>query len=263
MEASLERVMKCGVGICGSCLIDGFRVCQDGPVADLQKLSELDEFGEWERTSSGKRESYMSYELKIKSERVYREGEFQKLEIGVKDGRIDGVGLDLPPGEEEEDFGNNLVIPGVIDGHVHFREPGETKKEDFRSGSRAAARGGVTTVVDMPNNDPPIKTAKLFREKKRTVEDKSLVNFALYSGIPKDLTEIKDILETGAVGFKYYMAEEEVDLEELSERLDQHGALLAVHAEDPEFLLPDGSPESPSEYLDSRPLKRSFPPSVS
>lgn len=57
MEASLERVMKCGVGICGSCLIDGFRVCQDGPVADRQKLSELDEFGKWERTSSGKRES--------------------------------------------------------------------------------------------------------------------------------------------------------------------------------------------------------------
>lgn len=57
MEASLERVMKCGVGICGSCLIDGFRVCQDGPVADRQKLSELDEFGKWERTFSGKRES--------------------------------------------------------------------------------------------------------------------------------------------------------------------------------------------------------------
>jgi len=57
MEASLERVMKCGVGICGSCLIDGFRVCQDGPVADLQKLSQLEEFGEWERTFSGKRES--------------------------------------------------------------------------------------------------------------------------------------------------------------------------------------------------------------
>ncbi len=57
MEASLERVMKCGVGICGSCLIDGFRVCQDGPVADLQKLSELDEFGKWERSFSGKRES--------------------------------------------------------------------------------------------------------------------------------------------------------------------------------------------------------------
>jgi len=57
MEASLERVMKCGVGICGSCLIDGFRVCQDGPVADLQQLSRLEEFGQWERTFSGKRES--------------------------------------------------------------------------------------------------------------------------------------------------------------------------------------------------------------
>ncbi|MBS3765329.1 dihydroorotate dehydrogenase electron transfer subunit [Candidatus Bipolaricaulota bacterium] len=56
LEASLERVMKCGVGLCGSCLIDGFRVCQDGPVADLETLSSLVEFGNWERTFSGKRE---------------------------------------------------------------------------------------------------------------------------------------------------------------------------------------------------------------
>ncbi|MCF7890735.1 dihydroorotate dehydrogenase electron transfer subunit [Candidatus Bipolaricaulota bacterium] len=56
LEASLERIMKCGVGICGSCLIDGFRVCQDGPVVDLDQLKELEEFGVWERTFSGKRE---------------------------------------------------------------------------------------------------------------------------------------------------------------------------------------------------------------
>jgi len=197
----------------------------------------------------------VSYELKIKSGRVYQEGGFKELEIGIKDGRIAGVGLDLPQGKEEEDFGNNMVIPGVIDGHVHFREPGDTEKEDFRSGSRAAVRGGVTTVVDMPNNDPPIKTEKLFREKKRSLEVKSLVNFALYSGIPKDLTEIRPILKAGAVGFKYYMAEEEVDMEELTRRIDESGALLAVHAEDPEYLLPFGSPEGPSEYLDSRPAE--------
>lgn len=197
----------------------------------------------------------MSYELKIKSSRVYRKGEFRELEIGVKDGRIAGVGLDLPPGKEEEDFGNNMVMPGVIDGHVHFREPGETEKEDFRSGSRAAARGGVTTLVDMPNNEPPIKTAKLFREKKDAAEDKSLVNFALYSGIPEDLVEIRELLEAGAVGFKYYMAEEEVDFDELSASMDENGALLAVHAEDPEVLNPEGPPKTPEEYLASRPAE--------
>ena len=56
LEASLERIMKCGVGLCGSCLIDGFRVCQDGPVADMEVLAELEEFGNWERSYSGKRE---------------------------------------------------------------------------------------------------------------------------------------------------------------------------------------------------------------
>lgn len=56
LEASLERIMKCGIGLCGSCLIDGFRVCQEGPVVDSEKLAELDEFGSWERESSGRRE---------------------------------------------------------------------------------------------------------------------------------------------------------------------------------------------------------------
>ncbi len=56
LEASLERIMKCGVGLCGSCLIDGFRVCQDGPVVDLEKLKEFEEFGVWERSFSGRRQ---------------------------------------------------------------------------------------------------------------------------------------------------------------------------------------------------------------
>jgi len=56
LEASLERIMKCGVGVCGSCLIDGFRVCKDGPVANLSRLEELSEFGKWKRTHSGRKE---------------------------------------------------------------------------------------------------------------------------------------------------------------------------------------------------------------
>ncbi|MFW6190449.1 MAG: dihydroorotase [Candidatus Bipolaricaulota bacterium] len=195
----------------------------------------------------------MSYRFKLRSRNVYYDGEFRNLEVGIKDGEIAAVGTETGKADEVIDLEENLVIPGVIDGHVHFRDPGETAKEDFRSGSRAAARGGVTTVVDMPNNQPPIKSAELFEEKKRIAGKKSLVNFALYAGIPKDLSEIPALVDSGAVGFKYYMAEEEVDLAELSGRIEDLEALLTVHAEVSEELNPQGPPGSPEEYLDSRP----------
>lgn len=200
-------------------------------------------------------ESDMSHRLKIRSENVYQDGDFHELEVGIEDQRITRVGKEIGPADKVMDFGKNLVIPGAIDGHVHFRDPGENEKEDFGSGSRAAARGGVTTVVDMPNNDPSIKSVDLLREKEKIAGKKSLVNFALYSGIPEDLSEIPSMAKAGAVGFKYYMAQEDVDLHELSARIDKVGGLLTVHAEDPEELEPEGPPVTAEEYLDSRPAK--------
>ncbi len=195
----------------------------------------------------------MKFRLKLKSNNVFYEDEFKELEIGIRGERIRKVGEDIGDSEEVIDLEEKLVLPGVIDGHVHFRDPGDPEKEDFRSGSEAAAAGGVTTVVDMPNNKPAIKSRQLFEEKKEIARRKTLVNFALYSGIPESISRLGEILDAGAIGFKYYMATEELDLPELYREVERLNALLTVHAETPEEIDGDSNPTSPEEYLDSRP----------
>src|SRR5438094_8811395 len=109
-----------------------------------------------------------------------------RADLGVRDGRIAAVGFDLRPAAEEVDASGRHLLPGLIDVHVHFREPGLTYKEDFSSGSLAAAAGGVTTVFDMPNNVPPIATAALFRQKRELVGEKAFVDFGLYGIVLPD-----------------------------------------------------------------------------
>ncbi|MCF7890734.1 dihydroorotase family protein [Candidatus Bipolaricaulota bacterium] len=194
----------------------------------------------------------MTRRLNLRSSNVYHRGEFRSLAVGIEEGRIAEVGETVGSADEEIELGDKLLLPGAIDAHVHFRDPGNPEKEDFRSGSRAAVRGGVTTVLDMPNNDPPIKSPSLFRKKARIAQEKSLVNFGLYAGIPNDLDLIESIWQEGPIGFKHYMAEEDPDLEDLAEKVDEIGALLTVHAEDKE-LLDTSRPNNPEEYLESRP----------
>lgn len=195
----------------------------------------------------------MTHRLKLRASNVYHLGDFQDLEVGIDEGRIVEVGANVGRADEEIDLGGNLLLPGVIDAHVHFRDPGNPEKEDFRTGSRAALRGGVTTVLDMPNNDPPIKLPDLVRLKKKIARGKSLVNFGLYAGIPDDLDLVEPMWKEGPIGFKHYMAEEDVDLHDLAEKVDDIGALLTVHAEDKGVLGNSTRPDNPKEYLESRP----------
>ncbi|MFP3952805.1 MAG: dihydroorotase [Candidatus Acetothermia bacterium] len=193
-------------------------------------------------------------DTKLVCNNVLYQGKFTPLEVGITGGKISGVGRSLGSATRTIDLEDKLLLPGIIDGHVHFRDPGNPEKEDFRSGSEAAARGGITTVVDMPNNKPPIKTPELFRDKREMAKKKSLVNFALYAGIPKNLSLIADIVNEGAIGLKLYMAQEEVDLRGLYAKIRDHNTLLTVHAEAPEYINPEGERlTSPTEYVNSRP----------
>src|ERR1700731_2428014 len=89
----------------------------------------------------------------------------RRHDVAIRGGRIVAVGDDLAAaGVPTVDATGLLVLPGLVDMHVHLREPGMTEKEDFASGTSAAAAGGVTTVVDMPNTKPPVATAELFRQ---------------------------------------------------------------------------------------------------
>lgn len=129
--------------------------------------------------------------LTLKNCRALVNGRLVDVDILVESGRIRRIGKRLPVQGQSIDARNRIVIPGVIDPHVHFREPGLTHKEDFLSGSRAAAAGGVTTVLDMPNTLPPTTTARRLEEK-RELARKSVVNYGFHFGAVKaNIEQIK------------------------------------------------------------------------
>jgi dihydroorotase len=120
--------------------------------------------------------------LALKNGKAYIEGKLVKTNILCANGKIAEIGAKEFDAEHEIDCKGKIILPGAIDCHVHFRTPGFEYKEDWCSGSLAALHGGVTTVMDMPNNDPPIISATIFEKKRRIVEEESLVSFELYMG---------------------------------------------------------------------------------
>jgi len=132
------------------------------------------------------------------------------------------------------DAKNNFVLPGLIDCHVHFREPGLTNKEDFLTGSMAAAKGGVTTFLDMPNTSPPTTTIEALEEK-RELAAKSIVNYGFNFGATNDnLAGIKNAKNIAAV--KLYMDYTTGDLKvsdfEVIREVLKTSRMTIIHAED-------------------------------
>ncbi len=128
--------------------------------------------------------------------------------VAIKDGVIIAVGDEaaMPPARETLDATGLHVLPGAIDVHVHFRDPGYPHKEDFESGTAAAAFGGVTTVFDMPNTIPPTGTAEILAAKHRMAAEKAHVDFGLYGLLGEDTIEhVPDLVAGGVIGFKLYM----------------------------------------------------------
>jgi len=101
-------------------------------------------------------------------------------DVFVEDGKIVGPFEDVTARVIKG--AGKFLIPGAIDVHVHFREPGAAHKEDWETGSSAAAMGGVTTVLDMPNNKPAITTVKALNDKRELIKGRSKVNYGLYFG---------------------------------------------------------------------------------
>ncbi len=169
--------------------------------------------------------------------RFFISGRFEDCCVGIQDGRIAKIAKVLE-GDTRRRFGGAGILPGAIDAHVHFRDPGMTSKEDFGTGSTAALHGGVTCVLDMPNTSPATTTLSALRDKKKLASAKSMVDFGLYAGVREGI-DVRALAKE-AVGFKLYMASTTGELmvqsladvkSELS-AIAGTGKVLAVHAED-------------------------------
>ena len=129
--------------------------------------------------------------------------------LAIQDGTIVAIGDErfLPPARETIDASGLFVLPGVIDAHVHFRDPGDTESEDWESGSAAAACGGVTTVFDMPSTNPPVDNIANLKIKQAIAGARSHVDYGLYGLLgAHNLTELESLSAHGVVGFKCFMS---------------------------------------------------------
>ena len=131
-----------------------------------------------------------------------------KADIAIKKGKIFKIGtLDEIKAKQTISAKGLHILPGAFDTQVHFREPGQEYKEDLKSGSRSAVAGGITTVFDMPNNNPSISTKKLFKKKLSNAKNRMFCNYAFYFGAEKDnVAEIKKVeKEDGCCGIKVFV----------------------------------------------------------
>ena len=130
--------------------------------------------------------------LVIRNGSAFIGGRFLNKDILIEDGRISSIGVNLK-GDEAIDAADCLVLPGLIDPHVHLREPGDTHKEDFTTGSRAAIAGGFTTVMDMPNNAMPTITKARLEEKMRLAKEKAVCDVLFhFGGTDDNFEEVKN-----------------------------------------------------------------------
>ena len=157
--------------------------------------------------------------------------------IKVDDGKITGISKTPLEAAETIDIEGNYVLPGFIDPHIHFRDPGLTQKEDFKTGSMAAANGGFATVIDMPNTLPKTNTYRALEEKIKIAKSKSVVNFELQVG-HSNLDEMKKMMKLNPISVKVFMdLESDESLEKIFHDLSilkettSYNGLVATHCE--------------------------------
>ena len=183
-------------------------------------------------------------------------------DLRVRGGRIEAIApkLAAKPGERVFDARGRLLVPGMIDDHVHFREPGYTAKADIASESRAAVAGGVTSFIDMPNTNPPTLTQALLEEKYAIASRTSLANFAFYFGASNDnLDAIRALDPRNVPGVKVFLCESTGNLcvsdpAALDGVFRDSPVLVAVHCED-DRIVHANIDRAKAQYGDAIPMR--------
>ncbi|WP_433347324.1 allantoinase AllB [Microtetraspora malaysiensis] len=202
----------------------------------------------------------------FKAARVVTPDGERTVDVGVRGGVIVAVERDLEAPHVVRLGADEVLLPGLVDTHVHVNEPGRTDWEGFASATRAAAAGGVTTIVDMPlNSIPPTTDVAALRAKRTTSEGRVFVDVGFWGGaVPGNLHELRGLHDAGVFGFKCFLLHSGVDefphLEpgELADALREIRAfdvLMIVHAEDPHVIdhAPSVHGASYRDFLASRP----------
>ncbi len=199
----------------------------------------------------------------FKSRRVVTPNGVRAASIHIRGERIERVG-DYEE-KSDADYGDLVIMPGLVDSHVHVNEPGRTEWEGFDSATRAAAAGGVTTIVDMPlNSIPPTTTVAALMTKAEAMDGKCWVDVGLWGGaVPGNASQLRPMLREGALGFKCFLVDSGVPefghldahaLGDALEALRDEQAPLLVHAELPQFIGAANG-RSYRAYLRSRPAE--------
>ncbi|MFF9350112.1 allantoinase AllB [Streptomyces sp. NPDC014734] len=207
--------------------------------------------------------------LVLRSTRVVTPDGTRPAAVAVADGRIDAVlpyDGGVPAGARSEDLGDDVLLPGLVDTHVHVNDPGRTEWEGFRTATRAAAAGGITTLIDMPLNAvPPTTTVDHLRTKQRVAAPRAHIDTGFWGGaVPSNAKDLRPLHEAGVFGFKCFLSPSgvdefpELDQEQLARSMAEiagFDGLLIVHAEDPRHLAsaPRRGGPAYADFLASRP----------
>lgn len=188
------------------------------------------------------------HELVIRAASALIDGAFRPAELGIAGGTIVAISTEPLEGDEVVTLARDeVLIAGLVDTHVHVNDPGRTEWEGFESATRAAAAGGVTTIIDMPlNSIPATTTLEALEIKRRVAAPQQLIDVGFWGGaVPENLGALRALHEAGVFGFKAFLAPSGVDefgfldadqLEQALEEIAELGSVLIVHAEDPGIL---------------------------
>ena len=194
----------------------------------------------------------------LRSRRVVLPDGERPASVHVRDGRIDAIG---PYESDGVDLGDLALLPGLVDTHVHVNEPGRTEWEGFATATRAAAAGGVTTLVDMPlNSIPPTVDVASLELKRAAARGQCHVDVGFWGGaVPGNQGALPALHEAGVFGFKCFLIDSGVpefpplDRAGLDAALAAVDALFVVHAEDPALVRPAPSSRRYADFVASRP----------